>query len=51
MAAQANHHFIPQFYLRNFGDGGDPRKVKVFVYEKATNKTFRTTVPRHSGTR
>lgn len=44
MAEKANHHFIPQFYLRNFGDGGDPRKAKLFVYDKSTNKTFRTTV-------
>jgi len=50
MADKANHHFIPQFYLRNFGSGGDKRKAKVFCFDQSTYKAFETLV-RNVGSR
>lgn len=50
MAEKANHHFIPQFYLRNFSVGGDKRKAKVFCYDQSTRKSFETLV-RNVGSR
>lgn len=50
MAEKANHHFIPQFYLRGFSPPGDRRKAQVFVFDKHTKKTFRTLV-RNVGSR
>lgn len=50
MAEKANHHFIPQFYLRGFGDGGDARKAKVFCVDTKTGKSF-TTLVRNVGSR
>lgn len=50
MAEKANHHFIPQFYLRNFSVGCDKRKAKVFCFDQSTRKTFETLV-RNVGSR
>ncbi|TPK72304.1 DUF4238 domain-containing protein [Mesorhizobium sp. B2-3-14] len=50
MAEKANHHFIPQFYLRNFSVGCDKRKAKVFCYDQSTRKSFETLV-RNVGSR
>ncbi|MGV2019271.1 DUF4238 domain-containing protein [Agrobacterium sp. 22-223-1] len=50
MAEKANHHFIPQFYLRNFSAGCDRRKAKVFCYDQSTRKSFETLV-RNVGSR
>ncbi|MBY3258831.1 DUF4238 domain-containing protein [Rhizobium laguerreae] len=50
MAEKANHHFIPQLYLRNFSAGRDRRKAKVFCFDQSTNKTFETLV-RNVGSR
>lgn len=43
MAEKANHHYIPQFYLRGFSNGVG-RKAKVFVFDSSTNKSFETLV-------
>lgn len=43
MATKANHHFIPQFYLRGFADGVG-RKARVFAFDFETAKTFKTLV-------
>lgn len=50
MAEKANHHFIPQFYLRGFGTGGEARKAKVFCVDTETSKTFSTLI-RNIGSR
>ena len=50
MAEKANHHFIPQFYLRNFSVDCDKRKAKVFCYDQFTRKSFDTLV-RNVGSR
>jgi hypothetical protein len=50
MAKKANHHFIPQFYLRNFSVDCDKRKAKVFCYDQSTRKSFDTLV-RNVGSR
>ncbi|UZF95009.1 DUF4238 domain-containing protein [Bosea sp. NBC_00550] len=50
MAEKANHHFIPQFYLRNFSPPGDRRQAKVFCFDQSTRKTFETLV-RNVGSR
>ncbi len=50
MAEKVNHHFIPQFYLRNFSGSFDKRKAKVFCYDQSTQKTFETLV-RNVGSR
>lgn len=50
MAEKANHHFIPQFYLRNFSPAGDRRKAKVFCFDQSTRKSFETLV-RNVGSR
>ena len=50
MAEKAHHHFIPQFYLRNFSPAGDRRKAKVFCFDKSEKKSFETPV-RNVGSR
>lgn len=50
MAEKAHHHFIPQFYLRNFSSSGDRRKAKVFCFDKSEKKSFETLV-RNVGSR
>lgn len=49
MATKANHHFIPQFYLRGFADGIG-RKAKVFTFDSEIRSTF-TTLVRNVGSR
>lgn len=49
MATKANHHFIPQFYLRGFADGIG-RKAKVFTFDRETRSNF-TTLVRNVGSR
>lgn len=43
MAEKANHHYVPQLYLRNFADGLG-RKARVFVFDSTTNEAFKTSV-------
>ncbi|UOA33134.1 hypothetical protein DSM110093_02946 [Sulfitobacter sp. DSM 110093] len=43
MAEKANHHYVPQLYLRNFADGIG-RKSRVFTFDSTTNETFKTSV-------
>lgn len=43
LATYANHHYIPQFYLRGFSDGVG-RKAKVFVFDSDSKKSFSTLV-------
>ncbi|CDZ67920.1 YbcA protein [Neorhizobium galegae bv. orientalis] len=50
MSDTTNHHFIPQFYLRNFSEGCDRRKAKVFTFDQSTLKSFATLV-RNVGSR
>jgi hypothetical protein len=50
MADKANHHFIPQFYLRNFSGWNDKRKARVFCFDQSTGKSFETLV-RNVGSR
>ncbi|GAB5433169.1 MAG: DUF4238 domain-containing protein [Epibacterium sp.] len=49
MATKANHHFIPQFYLRGFADGVG-RKARVFTFDSDTKSIFKTLV-RNVGSR
>lgn len=49
MATKANHHFIPQFYLRGFA-AGIGRKAKVFTFDSKSKCTF-TTLVRNVGSR
>jgi hypothetical protein len=49
MATKANHHYIPQFYLRNFSVGIG-RQAQVFVFDSKTKKSF-TTLVRNIGSR
>lgn len=44
MSDTVNHHFIPQFYLREFSDAAEKRKAQLFVFDQSTKKTFRTLV-------
>jgi Protein of unknown function (DUF4238) len=36
-----HQHYVPQFLLRNFGSG---RSNQIYVFEKSTQKTFKTSV-------
>ncbi|NUB43861.1 DUF4238 domain-containing protein [Fertoebacter nigrum] len=49
MATKANHHYIPQFYLRGFS-AGIGRQAQVFVFDSDTKKSF-TTLVRNIGSR
>lgn len=49
METKANHHFVPQFYLRGFADGIG-RKAKVFTFDSETKSSF-TTLVRNVGSR
>lgn len=49
LATKANHHYIPQFYLRGFS-GGIGRHAQVFVFDSDTKKSF-TTLVRNIGSR
>ena len=49
MASKANHHFIPQFYLRGFADGVG-RKARVFTVDNQNKSTF-TTLVRNVGSK
>lgn len=43
MAEKANHHYVPQLYLRKFADGVG-RRARVFTYDSFTNRAFKTLV-------
>jgi hypothetical protein len=43
VAEKANHHYVPQLYLRNFADGYG-RKARVFTFDSSTNEAFKTSV-------
>lgn len=49
LAVKANHHYIPQFYLRGFSTGVG-RQAQVFVFDSDTKKSFKTLV-RNVGSR
>lgn len=49
MATKANHHFIPQYYLRGFAEGIG-RQARVFTFDSETHKAF-TTLVRNVGSR
>ena len=49
MAVKANHHYIPQFYLRGFAEGAK-RKAKVFTFDSSTKLAF-TTLVRNVGSK
>lgn len=49
LAEKANHHYIPQFYLRGFS-GNPGRKARVFVFDGRTNQSF-TTLVRNIGSK
>jgi len=49
MATKANHHFIPQLYLRGFANG-TKRQAKVFVFDQNNKKSF-TTLVRNVGSK
>lgn len=49
MASKANHHYIPQFYLRGFSSGVG-RQAQVFVYDNESKKSF-TTLARNIGSK
>lgn len=43
MASKINHHFIPQFYLRNFADGTG-RQARLFTFDYESKRNFTTRV-------
>lgn len=43
MSEPVNHHFIPQFYLRNFAEGNG-RKAQLFTFDKKTHKSMKPKV-------
>lgn len=43
MGAKANHHYVPQFYLRNFADGLG-RKARVVFFDDDTRRLGQTLV-------
>jgi hypothetical protein len=45
MAEAKNHHYVPQFYLRNFS----PDAGKIHVYDKVTGKSFFTNIRNVAG--
>lgn len=49
MATKANHHYIPQFYLRGFSAGAG-RQAQVFTFDNETKKSF-TTLVRNVGSK
>jgi Protein of unknown function (DUF4238) len=49
LATKANHHYIPQFYLRGFS-AGFGRQAQVFVFDSDTKKSF-TTLVRNIGSK
>lgn len=49
MGSKANHHFIPQFYLRGFADGVG-RQAKLFTFDNESKNSFTTQV-RNVGSR
>lgn len=49
LATKANHHYIPQFYLRGFS-AGVGRQAQVFVFDSDTKKCF-TTLVRNIGSK
>lgn len=49
LATKANHHYIPQFYLRGFS-AGVGRQAQVFVFDSDTKKSF-TTLVRNIGSK
>lgn len=49
MAVKANHHYVPQFYLRGFATGVG-RKARVFTFDSDTREAF-TTLVRNVGSK
>lgn len=43
MGAKANHHYVPQFYLRNFAEGVG-RKARVWFFDEETRRADHTLV-------
>jgi hypothetical protein len=43
LGSKANHHFIPQFYLRGFSDS-EGRQARLFTFDNETRKSFTTRV-------
>lgn len=43
MGAKANHHYVPQFYLRNFADGVG-RQARVTFFDEETGRLEHTLV-------
>lgn len=43
MPRSSNHHYVPRWYLRNFGEGTKPRP---YVYDKHDGRIFRATPER-----
>ena len=50
MATKANHHFIPQFYLRGFAEGIG-RQARLFTFDRETKRSFTTKVRNVGSTR
>lgn len=49
LATKANHHYIPQFYLRGFSASAG-RQARVFTFDNETKKSF-TTLVRNVGSK
>lgn len=49
MGVKANHHYVPQFYLRGFATGVG-RKARVFTFDSETREAF-TTLVRNVGSK
>lgn len=49
MATKANHHYVPQFYLRGFAEGAG-RQAKIFAFDAEQKNSF-TTLVRNVGSK
>jgi Protein of unknown function (DUF4238) len=43
LATKANHHYVPQFYLRGFS-AGSGRQAQIFVFDSDMKKSFTTLI-------
>jgi hypothetical protein len=50
MAEKANHHVVPQFYLRSFANG-EGRQARITGFDKETAESFVTNVRNVGGMR
>ena len=45
MAQKANHHIVPQFYLRSFAEQGLDRRARITAFDSDTGEFLRNLGP------